>query len=177
MSEQDQVQDLATNESQEQELEINLDDIENVEGESKTYTEEQFRQVVARAKKAEAQLKAAKTNQQPTQQNASQTLTNIPSNTTDDIDVKILKAQGIPQDEIDVLRKIAKVNGASVIDAREDNLFKLYKTQKEAQEKAEKARLGASKGSGSVKKEKGLNTPGLSPEEHRQMWREKNGLI
>lgn len=174
MSEQDQVQDLATNESQDQELEINLDDIENVEGEAKTYTEEQFRQVVARAKKAEAQLKATK---QTTQQTASQTLTNAPSNTTDDIDVKILKSQGTPQDEIEVLQKIAKVNNTTVIDAKNDNLFKLYISNKEQQEKADKARLGASKGSGNVKKEKGFNTPGLSQEEHRRLWREKNGLI
>jgi hypothetical protein len=172
MSEQDtQVQDSATNESQEQELEINLDDIETVEAQPKMYTEEQFRQVVARAKKAEGELKATK-------QSASKETQpiNKPSFTDQDIDAKVLEAQGTPEDELETLKKIAQLEGISIIKAREHNLFKLFKTQKEEDEKANKAKLGASKGSGSVKKAPGFNTPGLSQEDHRALWREKNGL-
>lgn len=175
MSEQDQVQDLAINESQDQELEINLDDSEDVELLKQEIEKERTAkaQILARAKKAEAELKATK----QSKTDAPQQINNqAPSNTSDDVDVKILKAQGTSQDEIEYLKKIAAVNGTSVIDARNDELFIAFKAKKEADEKAQKAKLGASRGSGTVKKDAGFNTQGLSQEEHRRLWRESQGL-
>lgn len=168
MSETDiEVQDSATNESQDQELEINLDGTEDVEALKEALEKERKakNQILARAKKAEEEnkvLKKPKTPEAP-QINGS----------SDDIDVKILKAQLIPDDQIEYLKKIAKVNEISIFDAQKDDLYKAYVEKKEAQIKSEKAKLGASRGSGTVKPEKSFKTPGLSDEEFKQMWNEK----
>lgn len=124
-------------------------------------------QILARAKKAEAELKQLK------EAKASQT-----TNSTfksEDIEITVLKAQGVSQDEIDYLKKLAAVNGTTVIEAQSDELFKNFKTKKEDTEKAEKARLGVSRGSGSIKKGKDINTPGLTEAEHKDLWRQKQG--
>lgn len=139
-----------------------------VEEQEEMVPKSQFNQAIARAKKAEAEAKALKAKPQPQ-------ITQPVSNDT--VDERILRAQGITEDRIDFLKGVASVRKTGLIEAQNDPLYKAYEANKEAEEKAQKAKLGASKGSGSAKKTKDLNTPGLSPEEHRQMWREKNGLI
>lgn len=170
MPEQDIEQQEAIIPDENLELEPEQDNTEDVETlKARLAEKEAFaRQAIARAKKAEAEAKALKEKPQAPQ--------DINNTSSDDVDVKILKVQGIPQDEIDYLQKIARVNGTNVIEARNDELFKAYLVKKEADAKAQKARLGASRGSGTVKKEKGFNTPGLSKEEHRALWRESEGL-
>lgn len=132
-----------------------------------TVSKDQFNQVLARAKKAEAQLKVQKT-QQP-----KATINN--SITQDQIDISILKSQGLSPELISELQALAKVRGKSLIDTQDDPIFLAIKGQKEAEAKAQKAKLGASKGSGSVKTQKNLNSPGLTKEEHQAMWREAMG--
>lgn len=165
------------NENEELELETNLDDTDDVEDlkEQLEREREARRQLTARAKKAEEQLKSmsSQTTQKPVQK-PSQNINN--SLTAEDVETRILKAQGVKEDELVMLKKIASVNGTGIIEAQTDEIFLSYKDRKEAQEKAEKAKLGASRSSGSVKKEKSFTSSGLSKEEHKEMWRQAQGL-
>lgn len=163
------------NDNEELELESNLDDTEDVEAlkEQLSQAREAQRQILARAKNAEAKVKSMSsqttqyTEQKPTQINNALT--------AEDVEVKILKTQKVSDDEIAYLKKIAAINGTSLIDAMDDPIFTGFKEKREAEEKSEKARLGASRGSGSVRKEKSTTTVGLSAEEHKDLWRKQNG--
>jgi hypothetical protein len=54
-------------------------------------------------------------------------------------------------------------------------MFRLAKAEREETVRQEKVQMEASKGSGNRGKRKTLQTPGLTPEEHKALWREKNG--
>jgi hypothetical protein len=168
----DELELSTTDESEELELETNLDDTEDVE-DLKAQLErerEARRQLTARAKKAEEQLKSMSSQTAPkVEKKSTQTLS------AEDVETRILKAQKVTDDEITMLKKIAAVNGTGIIEAQADEMFISFKERREAQEKAEKAKLGVSRGSGSVKAQKNFNTPGLTKEEHKEMWRQANG--
>lgn len=133
-----------------------------------TEAEEAKRQLTARAHKAEVELKALK------QANASQTL---PTNAldADAVDVKILQSQGVSEDLIDQLKKLAKVNGTSILAAQSDPIFQMIKEKKDADDKKAKASLGASRGSGSPTVKKGFTTSDLSKEDHKELWLRAQG--
>lgn len=136
------------------------------EVQEETVPKSQFNQVLARAKAAEAKLKA----------NPTRSITQTQNVLTEEaVDTKILKAQGTTDAQITMLKKLAAVNKTSIIEAQNDDIFKAYKSKEEAEAKAEKAKLGASRGSGSVKKEKDLSSPGLSEAEHKERWLAQNG--
>jgi len=174
MSHDDQeVESTISNE--ELELEQEQDDTEDVEElkEQLTKAREAQRQILARAKKAEAQLKerpsqVTKDEAKPTQ------FTN--TLTAEDVEVKILQTQKVSEDEIAYLKKIAAINGTSLIEAMEDPIYTGFKDKKEADKKSENARLGASRGSSSVRKENTTSTPGLSKADHKDLWRKANGF-
>lgn len=171
MSEQDEQVVETTNSNEELELETELDNTEDVdalrEELEKANTAKQ--QILARAKKAEAELKAFKSAP------ATQNINNTNILTAEDIEVKILKAQGLSEDEITYLRKLAKVNESSLIEAQSDEMYQVFKKKKEDEAKSEKARLGASRGSGTAKQQKTVSSEGLTPEEHKALWREQMG--
>jgi len=176
MSEQDELELSTTNEGEELELESNLDNTDDVEAlkEQLEREREARRQITARAKKAEEKLRSVSSQTTPTvDQKPSQTINN--TLTAEDVEVRILKAQKVSEDEITMLKKIAAVNGTSIIEAQADDMFISFKQRKEEQEKADKAKLGASRGSGSVKKEKDVSSPGLSDVEHKELWRQAMG--
>ena len=131
--------------------------------EVKTYSEDEFKQVLARAKTAEAKLKAV----------PPQNITNkINSLSAEEVDVKILQSQGYSDELIADLKAVAKARGKSILASTQDSIFLAIKNEKEAEVKAQKAKLGASKGSGQVKKEKEFNSTGLSEDEHRELWKQ-----
>lgn len=171
MSEQDEQVLETTNSNEELELETELDNGEDVDALKEELEKANLakQQILARAKKAEAELKTLKT------ESATQNINNTNTLTAEDIDVKILKAQGLSEDEINYLRKLAKVNETTLIEAQSDEMYQVFKKKKEDDLKAEKARLGASRGSGSVKQTKTVSSPGLTPEEHKALWRESMG--
>lgn len=155
---------------QDQELELNLDSGEDIEAIKTQLAEankklEQFNNVVARAKAAEAKLK--------TQTEAPQINNN--SLSEESVDVKILESQGTTEEAITYLKKLAKVNGTSVLAAQQDEIYKTWKSNKDAEVKAQKAQLGASRGSGQGKVEKSTTTPHLSDEEHKELWLKSQG--
>jgi hypothetical protein len=166
-------QDLeSTTSNEELELEINLDDNEEVEAPAEESADRKFaRQALARAKKAEAELKTLKEGTKP----APATQLNNDSLSQKEIEIKILQVQGVPAEEIDYLKKLSAVNGTSIIEARTDPFYVSFKEQLEAKAKAEKARLGVSKNGGSVKAEKSFNSQGISDEEHKALWKSQRG--
>lgn len=133
--------------------------------ETKTYSETEFKQVWARAKKAEDALKKATADGSITKE----------ALTEEQIELKILKSQGLSDDLLQELRAVAKARGKSLLDTTSDPIFVAIKNEKEAEGKAQKAKLGASKGSGTVKKEKSVSSPGLTDAEHKELWRQQLG--
>ena len=137
--------------------------VETPEVVEKTYSESEFKAVWARAKKAEEALKKTP---------AMDSITKG-SFTEEQIEMKILKSQGMTDELLTELRAVAKARGKSLLDTTSDPIFVAIKNEKETAGKAEKAKLGASKGSASVKKDKGFDSVGLSDAEHKQLWRQQ----
>ena len=177
MDNNEQVIDSTTNETQEQELELTLEDTteeETVESLKAKLAEkdaqlekeaEARRQLTARAKTAEA--KAVKPIEKPQQINNGIDLATM--------EKTILKSQGMSDDLLNELVALSKVRGKSLLDTQSDPIFIALKDAKDAEAKKAKANLGASKGSGTVKTTKGFDTPGLSVEEHKEMWKQSQG--
>ena len=119
------------------------------------------RQLTARAKTAEAKAPVKKENSQ--------------FNNLDDtaVERKILKSQGMSEELLDELVALSTVRGKSLLDTVSDPLFIALKESKEADAKSAKAKLGVSRGSGTVKTEKSFDTPGLSEEEHKELWKNR----
>lgn len=157
-------QDTDTTENDELELELEPEeDVEALKKEIETLT----------AQKEHWRKKATQPIQKTEQPKQTET---TPSITEEVIEVKILKAQGVSDELITQLKKIARVNDTSIIDAQSDPYFVAYKEKLEEEAKKEKASLPASRNSGSVKRSKDTTTTGLSEDEHKQLWKEKMGL-
>lgn len=141
--------------------------------EPKTYTEEQFKQVWARAKKLEEENKTLKS--KPPQQINNQ---NVPDEL---IEEKILKANGVDEDMLKEMKALKAVRSkekgkeVSLLEVQNDPIIKALKKERDDEEKAKKAKLPASRGSGSVKKERTISDSGLSDAEHKALWREMQG--
>lgn len=100
------------------------------------------------------------------------TITN--SLTEQDIEAKILRSKGVDAQLIEEMKALAAVRGKSLLEMENDPIILAMKEAKEAEAKAKAARLGASRGSTTVKAQKSTTTPGLSEEDHRAMWKELN---
>lgn len=120
-----------------------------------------------RAKKAEAELKALKQGNLPKPEAKPQA--NAP---LIDVDERILKANGMPDELLAELRVIAALRGVSVIDAQNDHLFVATKEKFDKDSKSKAASMGASRGSGQIKVQKTFTSPGLTREEHMAMIKE-----
>jgi len=170
MSEQDNEVLEAINSNEEENLEVEIEDgSDDVEALREQINEKETfaKQAIARAKKAEAELKALK-GKKP--EEASQ-INNTDSQST--IEETVLKAQGMSEELVDKLKMIAQVTGKSLIQAQSDPYFMSVKTAMEEEAKSAQAKLHTSRGSGSVKQEKSFNTPNLTEEEFKAMWKEK----
>lgn len=137
----------------------------------RTFTENQFRQMEARAKKAESDLRKALEDKGDSGTKAAKPINSVLSG--EQIEITVLRAQGMADDEISYLKKLAKVNETSIIEAQKDELFSAYRAKKESEDKAKKAKLGASRGSSTVRKEKDLNSTGLTDAEHKALWKQQ----
>jgi len=85
-------------------------------------------------------------------------------------DEAILIAKGYDEEALENLNKIAKATNKNIKEAQEDPLFIAWQEKREAEKKSEKARLGASKGSGYGEDKLDFSKPGLSREEHKKLW-------
>jgi len=121
-------------------------------------------QLTARAKKAEDELRNIKTSKET---KADSNLTNTLSR-----EEAFLIAKGYDDESLNQIQVIAKGKGISMLDAEKDPLFISYKEKKDAEAKAEKAKLGASKGSGQKESKPGFQNFD-SLEDHKKIWKEK----
>lgn len=131
-----------------------------------TVPKSQFAQVLARAKAAEEENKRLKN--QP-----KQNTTNGNATSLEQIQEEILKAQGVDKDLLSQMKDLAKLRGTSILDVQSDPIVLALKEAKEKEILAQKARLPASRGSSIVKKEVDMATPGLTPEQHKEIWRNR----
>lgn len=114
----------------------------------------------ARAKQAEQELKALRSQSKQ----AESVTTNNTYVSREDLDLAILKtAKGYDEAEIETLSTISKGKGISLIQAQEDELFKLLLDKKAAEKRASQAKLGTSRGSSSTQEQK---VASMTREEH-----------
>ena len=173
MENNEQVNDSAIIETLDKELEVNLEETteeETVES-LKAKLAEKDLQLVKEAearRQLTARAKAAETKSSPKPQI---------NNPISDLQIerKILKSQGMSDELLNELVALSTVRGKSLLDTQSDPIFIAIKDSKDAEVKANKAKLGASKGSANVKTEKGFGTPGLTDEEHKALFRERMG--
>ena len=101
-----------------------------------------------------------------------QTTTNISEET---IEVKILKSKGISDEDVNELKALAKLRGKSLLEVEaNDPLWKSMLNERETELKKKQATLGASRGSTTARPQKTTATPGLSGEDHKNLWKELN---
>lgn len=87
-----------------------------------------------------------------------------------------LIAKGFSLEEVEKANKIAKLEGVTLIEASENEMFVAWKKSSDAQRKAEKARLGVSSGSSLRSKEKTFKDS-LTDQEHKELWLKKMGRV
>lgn len=154
---------------EEEELETSEDTAEESEDDSVTLSKAELNKLKRKA----IAYDHAKSKQE-TKPEVKKVINNNNNNNSVSIEETVLKAQGLEEDEIDMLKKVSAISGVSLIDAQKDTVFKLWKEKQEAEEKSKRASMGTSKGS-SAKAQKGFNTPGLSEAEFKEMWKQKMG--
>lgn len=121
-----------------------------------------------RAKKAEAKLKAGTPP-------VKAPITNKPSASREQVQEEILRSQGLTDDLIAELKKVATLNETDLFTAQKDDVFIAIKEKREKQRKSEDARLGAARGVAKSVPKKTFSTPGLSDEEHERMFHDAQG--
>jgi hypothetical protein len=167
MSEQDEDVAVDTNTEGEEATNSNENSQEEtVVIEEEVVPKKQYTQVFARAKKAEADLKAFRDAQAQ-----SQNINNDPQLSEE---LKLI-ARGLSDKEIDKAKIVAKGLGISLPEAIKDPLFLSYQNTLKEEKRKEKAKLGASKGSGESQ-ESTLVRPGMSEEEHQEAFKKVLGL-
>jgi hypothetical protein len=90
-----------------------------------------------------------------------------------DVEETVLKAQGMAPELLAQLKDVAALKKVSLIEAQKQPLFVAAKEEFEKAEKSKAASVGSSRGSGSKQVVKTLNTPGLSKEDHKALWRSR----
>ena len=120
--------------------------------------EEAKRQITARAKKAEEKIKILEARPQE----------NIKPNDPQLTEELKLIARGLSDEEIEQAKVIAKGKGIVLTEAVKDPLFVIYQGDLKDKQRKEKAKLGASKGSGETKEEITGLEAGSSRDEHKK---------
>lgn len=106
-----------------------------------------------------------KSQQTPPQPKAEQPQTSQPN-----VEETVLLAQGMPEELLTQLKKVAAVNNTGLIKAQNDSIFQAIKEKFEKEQKHKDAAMPASRGAGSVKPKKDFTTPGLERDEHKKMF-------
>lgn len=147
-----------------EELDFELEDTEDVEV-LKAQIEKDAqakKQLVARAKKAEEENRLLKKPKEPTATQQQPASLNV--------EETVLLANGMDEALLENLKKVAQVQGISLIKAQSDPIFVAIKEQFEKEKLDKKASIGPSRGSGQLKPKKDFKSPGLSEKEHREMF-------
>lgn len=123
-------------------------------------------QILARAKKAEDELKKLKSSPAPSQQ--------INNNNPEFSDELKLIARGLSDEEISQAKIIAKGKGVVLSEAIKDPMFALFQKDLKEKEKRENAKLGGSKGS-NESADDSLIKPNMTKEEHQEAFKKMMG--
>lgn len=122
-----------------------------------------------RAKTAEAAVKAFKGSGMP----APKVVSTPSASPLDPVEAALL-VNGMSEELLGELKKVAQVRGTSLLKAQSDPIFVAVKANLEKEKKTQDASLGASRSSGAVKPKKDLSSPGLTREEHMAMIKNLN---
>lgn len=147
----------ATNSNESSEQEDTVDLAEELEKQRKANA-----QINARAKRAEEELKTLRANP-PLKQD------------TQLSDELKLIARGLSDEEIEQAKVVAKGKGIVLTEAIKDPLFLSYQATLKEQERKEKAKLGASKGSGESQ-DNTLIKSEMTREEHQEAFKKVMGI-
>lgn len=98
-----------------------------------------------------------------------------PEATPDISDELRLLAKGLSEEEIEEAKSIAKGKGINLVEALKTKTFLLFQADLKEEQRKEKAKLGASHGSGSDG-DKPEITSGMTPEQHKAAWNKANGI-
>lgn len=148
--------------------EVDVDETETTE-ETSTQDTEALQKELETLRKSNAQLKAyAKKLKGKTERSD---LDTPEAPVSENVDERILKSQGMPDELLTQLKKVARFNEVDLISAQADPMFVAIREKYEQEQRDKEASLGASKGSGGVKPQKSFSTSGLSQEEHKEMWK------
>lgn len=130
-----------------------------------------------RAEKAEAKLKARPDTHESENLNKAEPKEHAATPSTSPAEIVMLSklyAKGFDDEQVSKAQKIAAIEGIPLDQAVSTELFVAWNTKRDEDLKAQKAQLRASNGS-RVAVKKDLKTPGLTPEEHKALYKEKYG--
>lgn len=162
-------EEIITSENDDDDKDIDTN-LENTEEETEEESEEEpdvdalqekNKNLFARAKKAETELKKLKSVKKDDSSNSSEeALTR---------DEAMLIAGGVDAEDLEQLKAIQKGTSVSLSEAVENPMYKAYKEKKVRDVKRKKAQLGTGSGGGGTK-EDDINQEGLTREEHKKLW-------
>lgn len=147
------------------EEQVDTVEVEEVEGSAETIETEEDALAKAQAEAAKYRRLFEKSQKKPAEQTK-------PQATPANVEEVVLLANGMDESLMEQLKKVAAVNGTSLLKAQNDPIFVAVKEKFEREKKSSSASLGASRGSGGAKVQKSLSTPGLSREEHMRLAKE-----
>ena len=151
----------ATNSNENSEQEDTVDLAEELEKQRKANSH-----INARAKKAEVELKELKEAQAKNPLNNTQEFSQS--------DLIVISREGLSDEEIEKATIIAKGSNLTFKEAIKDPLFLSYQATLKEKERKEKAKLGASKGSGESQDET-LIKQGMTRDEHMEAFKKVMG--
>lgn len=168
MSEKDELENLdsqnETTEEVDKTEEVVEDDAPEADSEDEIVKlKETNKRIFERAKKAEAEVKELRAKAQEAK-----------STPSVDPDELRLIAKGLSDEEIEKARIIAKGQGITLQEALKDSMFLVFQKDFKEQQRKERAKLNASKGSGQADDET-LVKPDMKREEHIDVWRKSLG--
>lgn len=149
--------EVALEQEQTEESELDNEELLKLRSENKKLTE-----IIKRRKEREAQNATGS----HTEQTINQTSSGLSR------EEAIFIASGYTEDDLNYLNVVAKGTGLPIKEAKEHPLFETYLQKVEADKKAKRAKLGASKGSST---QKPVELAGMTPEEHRKYWATRMG--
>lgn len=160
--------------SDEETQEENQEATEDVDEESRAEVEK-YKKIAedqkVRAEKAESKLKKSKSSVE-TETPKKETSTQTEGDSLSRDEAK-LYARGLTDEQVDKVAQIAKMEDITLDEASKSDYYTIWNDKQEKEQKQEKAQMRASRG-GKAEVKKTFDTPGLSQEEHKALWKEAN---
>jgi hypothetical protein len=144
--------------------EVTLEDYIAVKAqlEKETKDKEKFQRLFDNARKATKTLK--------------DNTNNNPPNQPIDKEELILYARNFEESDIEIARKVAQVEGISLIEASKSDLFRMMKERQDLKLKSEKAQIPPSRGSSRYQAPKSFENA-TTEEEHRELFNKTMGKM